>query len=87
MGFGLVGVEDIEALSKDSEFLPPCARFLANSSPASFLRSDSNENAGCRTDEEAGGLVADVLKIGDVNSCGGARALGFMCGSTGFLNS
>ena len=82
-----MGVEDIEALSKDSDLLPPCALFLANSSPASFLRSDSNENPGCRADEEAGGLVGDVLKIGDVNSCGGARPLGFMCGSTGFLNS
>ena len=89
MGFVLVGVgeEDFEALSKGSDFPPPSALFLANSSPASFLRSDSDENPNCRADEEAGGLIADVLKIGDFNSCEGARALGFMCGSTGFLNS
>jgi hypothetical protein len=88
VGFELVGVEDFVVLSKDSDFPPPCA-LLASNSPASFLRSDPNENPNCRAGEEAGGLVADVLKIGDwdVNSCEGARALGFMCGSTGFLNS
>ena len=89
MGFKLVGVEDFVALSKDSDFSPPCALLLASNCPASLLRSDSDESPNCRVDEEAGGLVADVLKIGDWdgNSCEGARALGFMCGSTGFLNN
>ena len=77
---------ELVTLSKGSVFPPPCALFENNSS-ASLLRSDSNENPSCRSDKEAGGLVADVLKIGDwdVNSCEGARAVGFMCGRTGFI--